>query len=42
MNIGEPKHVREIEPVSLPVPEVPAEEPIVVPEEVPVEEPAKR
>lgn len=38
MNIGEPKHVREVEPVSLPVPE----EPIVMPEEAPVEEPAKR
>jgi hypothetical protein len=43
MNIGEPKHVREIEPVSLPVPEeVPVEEPVAIPEEAPVEEPAKR
>ena len=40
MNIGEPKHVREIEPVDLPVPETvpaPAEEPVSVPEEAPAE-----
>ena len=36
MNIGEPKKVREIEPVDVPVPaEVPVEEPIAVPEEAP-------
>ena len=32
MNIGEPKKVREIEPVDVPVPsDVPVEEPVVVP-----------
>jgi hypothetical protein len=42
MNIGEPKKVREIEPVDVPVPEtLPVEEPVTVPEEAPVEEPAK-
>ena len=36
MNIGEPKHVREIEPVDVPVPEpLPVEEPIEVPEQAP-------
>ena len=38
MNIGEPKHVREIEPIDVPVPEtVPIEEPVEdpVPEEAP-------
>jgi len=43
MNIGEPKHVREIEPVAVPVPSeepVPVEEPVTVPEEAPVETPA--
>jgi len=39
MNIGEPRKVREIEPVDVPVPsDVPAEEPVVVP--VPEERPA--
>ena len=39
MNIGEPRHVREIEPIEVPVPEtVPIEEPTEVPapEEAPV------
>jgi hypothetical protein len=43
MNIGEPKHVREIEPVDVPVPSeepVPVEEPVTVPDEAPVETPA--
>ena len=42
MNIGEPKHVREIEPVDVPVPSepLPVEEPVTVPEEAPVETPA--
>ena len=38
MNIGEPKHVREIEPIEVPIPEtVPVEEPtnVPVPEEAP-------
>ena len=38
MNIGEPRHVREIEPIDVPVPEtLPVEEPasIPVPEEAP-------
>jgi hypothetical protein len=36
MNIGEPKHVREIEPVDVPIPsEAPVEEPAPVPEEAP-------
>jgi len=39
MNIGEPRHVREIEPIEVPVPEtVPIEEPTEVP--VPEEAPA--
>ena len=40
MEIGEPKHVREIEPLVTPVPEtipLPVEEPIWVPEEAPAE-----
>ena len=43
LEIGEPKHVREIEPIHLPIPEqVPIEEPVPVqePEGVPVETPA--
>lgn len=38
MNIGEPKHVREIEPIEVPIPEtLPVEEPtnVPVPEEAP-------
>ena len=38
MNIGEPKHVREIEPIEVPIPEtLPTEEPVTepVPEEAP-------
>jgi hypothetical protein len=32
MNIGEPRHVREIEPIEVPVPEtLPVEEPTEVP-----------
>ena len=44
MNIGEPKHVREIEPVDVPVPEtipVPAEEPASEPVPAPEREPAE-
>jgi len=40
MNVGEPKKVREIEPLSLLVPDVLEDEPIVMPEEAPDEEPA--
>jgi len=38
MNIGEPRHVREIEPIDVPVPEtLPVEEPtnVPAPEEAP-------
>ena len=39
MNIGDPKHVREIEPIEVPIPEtLPVEEPtnVPAPEEAPV------
>lgn len=40
MNIGEPKHVREIDPVTLPVPEtIPLPE--EAPDQAPVETPAE-